>query len=655
MESRSSPPGSNNLFAGEFEGQTINEAERDALESLAFFQQPQQENPAKKHPTQQASPLLNQLQSQVSPVDERSQGQYNPLHRESQSHAGPTENESTGLGITFQTNTMGTSKDQLDFLDQFFNLDNLQDLEFLNDEFNAQLNATLNDVASHKEEESSPYHKRRSSDPLVNDNTQTIQAQLALSVPGLEFDDPAAPFSFDPFAPPVSPLYNHSTSYAQTRPSNDQRQQLRPRLRIDTNVPPMFMEAAAPVPITTNLNVDGLPLLYTAEEHYNPDQGYYTLSDLPVQAHRGFQQRDSYDANHAIRDNNHRPRRSQCTGPAAYLAAVESKKRAREDDDEDDNHPQGSTALQQPRSNNRLVNKAIDDTSGHPLERVDDAHLLSYIKVECRCYEKEKVPRPANSFMLYRSHFNRLNKARDSNQPKMSQKAKVAWDAASLETKNYWKTKANEEKAKHKQLYPNYQFKPKSQHQKNLMKFGNEACTCGAYNTNMAHLRQVNPASRRQTAYARQQQPLQTPGYQHAAPQRMYPLVAESSQQYASDYYSAGQQAINPGNIPYMNPFLSDSSLFDQSWVPQEPNYAVTQPVAHYTDQTDPILPGQYTQYRGTVLPVQYADQIDHTSYDQYANHVNTNLLPQDTDQQDSTLPPPQQQQPHPSKRQRIV
>ncbi|KAF8216768.1 hypothetical protein K438DRAFT_1953668 [Mycena galopus ATCC 62051] len=87
-------------------------------------------------------------------------------------------------------------------------------------------------------------------------------------------------------------------------------------------------------------------------------------------------------------------------------------------------------------------------------------------------HETEKIPRPPNSFIIFRTEFTRLycvprrgKPRRDVNRaaspgPTLSRMASEAWAALSAEEKRYYQNLAALAKKKHAQVYPNYQYRP---------------------------------------------------------------------------------------------------------------------------------------------------------------------------------------------------
>ncbi|KIY51607.1 hypothetical protein FISHEDRAFT_70582 [Fistulina hepatica ATCC 64428] len=70
------------------------------------------------------------------------------------------------------------------------------------------------------------------------------------------------------------------------------------------------------------------------------------------------------------------------------------------------------------------------------------------------------IPRPANSFLLFRADFLRINKTADLHQNEVSRRAGVAWRALSSEEKLPWQLRSQAVKAKHQRDHPHYRYTP---------------------------------------------------------------------------------------------------------------------------------------------------------------------------------------------------
>lgn len=73
------------------------------------------------------------------------------------------------------------------------------------------------------------------------------------------------------------------------------------------------------------------------------------------------------------------------------------------------------------------------------------------------------IPRPPNAFMLFRADFVRQKHVPGSIETNHGSLSKIignCWRALPLEEKRVWEIKAKHAKAEHKQMYPNYRFRP---------------------------------------------------------------------------------------------------------------------------------------------------------------------------------------------------
>jgi len=73
------------------------------------------------------------------------------------------------------------------------------------------------------------------------------------------------------------------------------------------------------------------------------------------------------------------------------------------------------------------------------------------------------IPRPPNAFMLFRADFVRQKHVPGSIETNHGSLSKIignCWRALPLEEKRVWEVKAKHAKAEHKQMFPNYRFRP---------------------------------------------------------------------------------------------------------------------------------------------------------------------------------------------------
>ncbi|KIW15927.1 hypothetical protein PV08_05977 [Exophiala spinifera] len=81
----------------------------------------------------------------------------------------------------------------------------------------------------------------------------------------------------------------------------------------------------------------------------------------------------------------------------------------------------------------------------------------------CLCPSEPKIPRPRNSFMLFRQHRQSSIMAQNPGLqiPDVSKIIGEQWRRLSSEAKEEWNMLAEEEKARHQQQYPGYRYQPR--------------------------------------------------------------------------------------------------------------------------------------------------------------------------------------------------
>ncbi|KAF9023797.1 high mobility group box, partial [Hymenopellis radicata] len=70
------------------------------------------------------------------------------------------------------------------------------------------------------------------------------------------------------------------------------------------------------------------------------------------------------------------------------------------------------------------------------------------------------IPRPPNSFILFRQEYARLHTNPKTFQSNVSKNAGEAWRALSAKDKQHYKDLAAVQKEKHMAKYPDYRFRP---------------------------------------------------------------------------------------------------------------------------------------------------------------------------------------------------
>lgn len=82
---------------------------------------------------------------------------------------------------------------------------------------------------------------------------------------------------------------------------------------------------------------------------------------------------------------------------------------------------------------------------------------------ECICPKEPKIPRPRNTFILFRQHH-QARVVRDNpgvTNPDISKLIGKLWRSLGPDDQAKWKKLADEEKARHRRQYPNYRFQPR--------------------------------------------------------------------------------------------------------------------------------------------------------------------------------------------------
>lgn len=122
----------------------------------------------------------------------------------------------------------------------------------------------------------------------------------------------------------------------------------------------------------------------------------------------------------------------------------------------------------------------------HPLR---DGKNLSIVQA-CVCTDKEtnKIKRPKNAFILYRSANSKkiIDRLGHSDNQAISKILGQAWRNESDQVVKKYKALAALEKERHEAMYPGYKYQPG---QSSRNKFGSASCTCGAYEANLKALR----------------------------------------------------------------------------------------------------------------------------------------------------------------------
>ena len=118
--------------------------------------------------------------------------------------------------------------------------------------------------------------------------------------------------------------------------------------------------------------------------------------------------------------------------------------------------------------------------------------------MRCRCElgtsaTEPHIPRPRNAFIIFRRDFSsRFRTSRDKKRgaanADISKLAGQMWRSIGKKGQAEYQVRAAKEKEEHRKQYPNYHYTPMKKIQ---ARFGQESCTCGAYQTNMAELKRL--------------------------------------------------------------------------------------------------------------------------------------------------------------------
>ncbi|KAL1903377.1 slightly ste11-like protein [Sporothrix stenoceras] len=114
--------------------------------------------------------------------------------------------------------------------------------------------------------------------------------------------------------------------------------------------------------------------------------------------------------------------------------------------------------------NDDEINGEVNDSKFD--EPAAETHELTDTPLEddfCLCAQAPKIPRPRNVFMLYRQSHQASVVARNPGiaNPDISKIIGHMWRTSDNGTKAYWKQRAEEEKKRHRELYPDYRYQPK--------------------------------------------------------------------------------------------------------------------------------------------------------------------------------------------------
>lgn len=140
----------------------------------------------------------------------------------------------------------------------------------------------------------------------------------------------------------------------------------------------------------------------------------------------------------------------------------------------------------------------------------------------CTCKARPaKIRRPPNSFILYRmqSRHQLARELSTQDNAEISKEAGVRWKALPEAEKAKYKVQADEIALQHKEEHPDYRYVANSKH---AFDFGDETCTCGAYEANQAYRERRDAENLAQARAARR-----APG-KSAARDTQAPIFAQS-------------------------------------------------------------------------------------------------------------------------------
>lgn len=197
-------------------------------------------------------------------------------------------------------------------------------------------------------------------------------------------------------------------------------------------------------------------------------------------------------------------------GPAAYLEE-QAKQRAA------GNLAGRATSIEaQYTSKAKQRDERANGTTPTSKFRIKNAPIVTQV---CICNDKEanKIKRPKNAFILYRSAMSKkiMKKNGSTNNQAVSKEAAVQWKNESEAVKQQYYDLAKLEAQRHAEMYPDYKYTPGIT-QRN--KFGSESCQCGAYRANIQAMQDAGTidadsgsedeyVAPRRAAPAKQQQP----------------------------------------------------------------------------------------------------------------------------------------------------
>jgi hypothetical protein len=189
-------------------------------------------------------------------------------------------------------------------------------------------------------------------------------------------------------------------------------------------------------------------------------------------------------------------------GPSEYLDQ-QAKRRAIGDDsgprpvsrDSVDFHVAGRKTKQKSGTASKPKKRATGTGKVSTTTQLRKATIQSCECLDAKAIYAAKIPRPSNVFFIFRKEFNARYRAskgekRGKLMPTISADAGKAWAKIKndKDLRRVYDERYEAECAKHKQLFPDYSYKPGVQIQ---ARFGHPGCTCGGYLVNCAELERL--------------------------------------------------------------------------------------------------------------------------------------------------------------------
>lgn len=129
-----------------------------------------------------------------------------------------------------------------------------------------------------------------------------------------------------------------------------------------------------------------------------------------------------------------------------------------------------NSSIQVPLIHNPLLPSLYAGPSSSSLSRPASPPIESATAYQRRLKNSGHVPRPRNAFIIFRCDFTHKyianggsERASDLGKRSLSKRAGEAWRNETPETKRHYQKLADEERTRHRLIYPDYRFRPKRQ------------------------------------------------------------------------------------------------------------------------------------------------------------------------------------------------